>query len=116
LILTEPAEIDDLRDARPIGLGRDVLGRSAIELGEVARPERVDEVVGDVDTLQSAADRAGDVRGERANSGHVDGGAPPRDGDDLASLRQYRYERAADEPGRSDDRGSHGVTSPAWRR
>ena len=114
LVLAEAAEIDDLRDARPIGLGGDVLGRSAIELGEVARAERVDEVVGDVDAVERAADRAGDVGGERAHPGHVGGGAPPRDGDDLASLRQHRHERAADEPGRSDDCGSHGVTSPAW--
>ena len=76
LVLAEPAEIDDLRDARPLGLGGDVLGRSAIELGEVARAERVDEVVGDVDALERAADRAGDVGGERADPGHVRCGRP----------------------------------------
>ena len=111
LVLAEPAEIDDLRDARPLGLGGDVLGCSAIELGEVAGAERVDEVVGDVDALERAAERAGDVGGERADPRHVRCGAPPRDGDDLASLRQRRHERAPDEPGRSDHCGSHGVTS-----
>ena len=73
-VIAEPAEIDDLGDARPLGLGRDVLGHPPIELGEVARAERVDEVIGDVDALERAARRfaVGQVRGDRANSRQSD--------------------------------------------
>jgi hypothetical protein len=113
-VIAEPAEIDDLADARPLRLGRDVLGRSAIELGEVARPERMDEVIGDVDAFERAACRraVGEVGGDRANSRQVGRVRPSRDSDDLAPLRERRHERAPDKPGGSEDSGSHSGSPP----
>ena len=113
-VIAEPAEIDDLGDARPLCLGHDVLGHPPIELGEVARAERVDEVIGDVDALERAARRfaVGEVRGDRANSRQLGLVRPSRDGDDLAPLRERRNERAADEAGGSQDGGSHSGSPP----
>jgi hypothetical protein len=69
-VIAESTEIDDLGDARSLRLGHDVLGHPPIELGEVARAERVDEVIGDVDALERAARRSavGEVGGDRADS------------------------------------------------
>ena len=108
-VIAEPAEIDDLSDARPLGLRDDVRGHPPVELGEVARAERMDEVIGDVDALERAARRlaVGEVGGDRANSRQVGRVRPSRDSDDLAALRERRNERAPDEPGGSQDSGSH---------
>ncbi len=56
-VVAESAQVDDLGDARPLGFTRDGGGRPTVELGEVRRAERMDEVVDDVDTLERAANR-----------------------------------------------------------
>ena len=106
-VIAEPAEIDDLGDARSLGLGHDVLGHPAIELEKAARAERVDEVIGDVDALERPTRRfaVGEVGGDAADSGKP-GAVARRDCDDLTPLRERRNQRAADEPGGSRRRFS----------
>ena len=52
IVPSEPAEVDDLPHARARRLARDVLGRLPVLPLEVARAERVDEVVGDIGPLE----------------------------------------------------------------
>ncbi len=102
----EPAEVDDLPHARVRGLVRDRLRCHAILLLEVARAERVDEVVDDVRTFQSRGDAlaAGRVGDHPAGAGLVPRGA--RDRGQLV-LGQQRPERPADDAGCAEDSDVH---------
>jgi hypothetical protein len=72
----------------------------------------VDEVISDVDALECPTHFAvGEVGGDPADSKRRRGRSS-RDRDDLAALRERRNQRAADEPGGSQDRGSHSGCSP----
>ena len=102
----EPAEVDDLPHACVRRLARDRLRRRAILLLEVARAERVDEVVDDVRTFEGRGDavaacRVGD---QPAGARLVTRGA--RDRGQLV-LGQQRHERPADDAGCAEDGDVH---------
>ena len=111
----EPSEVDDLLHACVRGLVRDRLRCRAILLLEVARAERVDEVVDDVRAFQGrgdavAARRVGD---HPAGAGLVTRGA--RDRGQLV-LGQQGHERPADDAGCAEDGDVHEFGSAAGAR
>ena len=106
VVAAEPAEIDDLLHSRVCRLARDGLRRCAVLLLEVARAERVDEVVDDVRTFEGrgdavAARRVGD---HEAGAGLVAHAA--RDRGHLV-VGQQGHERPADDAGRAEDGDVH---------
>ena len=94
----EPAEVDDLPHACVRRLARDRLGRRAILLLEVARAERVHEVVDDVRSFQGSGDAvaARRVGNHPAGAGLLTCGAGNRR---QLMLGQQRHERPADDAG-----------------
>ena len=102
----EPAEVDDLPHACVRRLARDRLRRRAILLLEVARAERVDEVVDDVRTFQGRGDAvaARRIGNHAAGAGLVTRGA--RDRGQLV-LGQQGHERPADDAGCAEDGDVH---------
>jgi len=57
IVLAEPAEVDDARDAGPLGGDSSALGAISIGLLEVARvSHRVDQVVDDIDPAQGGVE------------------------------------------------------------
>ena len=116
-VVAEPAEVDDLGHAGALGLAGDGLGGAAVDVGEVGRAERVDEVVDDLGAVERGAQgaRVGDVRPNLAHA-RLLGPAVPRHGHDLGTLRQHRHERAADEAGRAEHRDPHRRASRSHAR
>ncbi len=106
IVGAEPAEVDDLPHAHVRRLAGNRLRRCAILLLEVARAERVHEVVDDVRTFQGgrdavAARRVGD---HAAGAGLVTGSA--RDRGQLV-LSQQGHERPPDDAGCAKDGDVH---------
>jgi hypothetical protein len=113
-VVAQPAQVDDLRDAGPVG-GQRHGGRSPpVAAGEVGGAQRVHEVVDDVDTLECAVDvgRVGHVGDHPPHSRIVIRMLAARCRDDLVLLGQRRHQRPADHPRRAEHGDPH---SPASR-
>ncbi len=112
----QPSQVDDLAHAGLLCGAGDVQGGGTVDRLEVGRAERVDEVDGDVDTVEGGPDlmRVGDVGHAPANVRRGDA-LVSRDGDDLVARCERRHERPADHAGGTDDRDPHRAPDPAAR-
>ena len=118
-IVAEAAQVDELAKPGPPGLRGDGTGRGEIALLEVTRAERVHEVIGDVDPLESPADG---FCVARVGPQPVHSAALPfasRQRDDVMRPRESRQQSGADGAGRAKDGDFHHASRPSrakWRR
>ncbi len=110
VVSPQAAEVDDLTHSRARRFTRDVSRRLPVLPLEVARAQRVDEVIGDIRSLECGCDAlaGGDIGLDPANSILVLVPAA-RGRDHLVLAGQQRQERLADDACGAEDGRPHPV-------
>jgi hypothetical protein len=116
-VVAQSAQVDDLRHLGPRRLAGDRGCPLAVELREVRRAERVDEVIHDVRSLERAPDglAVGDVGGHRPHPFVLRLVRTPRDRDHVVVLGEDREQGPPDHACRAQDDRSHAFASASSR-